>query len=228
MTEQKVNGRPEDWPATSGRRWAVPVYRVVLRLLSRYHAEGVENLPEPPYIVASNHMSYFDVPSLVPLLPRNVVGLAGAKYRGTWREFLFTLNAVIWVEQFSADREALKAAMLVLRHGYPLGIAPEGTRSKVGALIEGREGTAFIATRTNVPIVPCGLWGTEKVLRHPRPAVHVRLGKPIWLPEGRAKGPELEAYTEQIMCAIAALLPERYHGFYAGNPLIEEMRERVT
>jgi hypothetical protein len=71
------------------------------------------------------------------------------------------------------------------------------------------------------------VWGTEKLLKHPRPAVRVVIGKPYRLPEGRAKGDQLAEYTDRIMCAIAALLPEQYHGVYAGHPLIEEMRPLV-
>jgi 1-acyl-sn-glycerol-3-phosphate acyltransferase len=114
-----------------------------------------------------------------------------------------------------------------LKGGGVLGVAPEGTRSKTGQLIQGRSGVAFIATRADVPIVPAALWGTEKIMKRPRPHVYARFGKPFRLPEGRAKGDQLDAYTERIMCAIAALLPESYHGVYAGNPLIEEMRQLV-
>jgi 1-acyl-sn-glycerol-3-phosphate acyltransferase len=104
---------------------------------------------------------------------------------------------------------------------------PEGTRSKTGGLIEGREGIAFVATRANVPILPAALWGVEKILKRPRPRVNIRVGRPFRLPEGRAKGEQLHDYTDRVMCAIAALLPEQYHGVYAGHPLIEEMARIV-
>jgi len=58
--------------------------------------------------------------------------------------------------------------------------------------------------------------------------VTVRIGRPFYLPEERVTGKELDYQTERIMCAIAALLPEQYHGIYAGNPLIEEMRAIVS
>ncbi|MBN1202786.1 MAG: 1-acyl-sn-glycerol-3-phosphate acyltransferase [Anaerolineae bacterium] len=227
MPDHYSNELPPDWPATSQTRWAVPLARVVMFLLSRYRPSGMENLPEPPYLVVSNHMSYFDVTAMAPISPVGIVGMAAKKYQGTWVEFFMRLHALIWVEQFSADREALKAALTVLKHGVPLAIAPEGTRSKVNALIEGRDGAAFIATRANVPIVPAAIWGTEKILKRPRPRARVQIGKPFRLPEGRAKGDQLGAYTERIMCAIAALMPEQYHGYYAGNPLIDEMKQLV-
>jgi len=65
------------------------------------------------------------------------------------------------------------------------------------------------------------------VLKRPRPRVNIKIGKPFRLPEGRAKGDQLDQYTERLMCAVAALLPEQYHGHYAGNPLIAEMAQLV-
>jgi 1-acyl-sn-glycerol-3-phosphate acyltransferase len=219
---------PPDWPATTGSRWAKPLSRLLLFLLARYQVIGRENIPDPPFLLVSNHMSFFDIPAVNYPAPNGTVGLAARKYRGTKYQPLFSLFPVIWVEQFSADRGALRDAITVLKAGVPLGIAPEGTRSRVGAMIQGRGGAAFVATRANVPIVPACVWGTEKVLKHPRPKVVARYGRPFRLPEGRAKGDDLEEYTERIMCAIAALLPEKYHGYYAGHPLIEEMRRIVT
>jgi 1-acyl-sn-glycerol-3-phosphate acyltransferase len=228
MPEFTTREIPPDWPVDSHQSpLSVPVSRLVLALLSRYHIEGRENIPEAPFLIVGNHLSYFDIPALLPAFPRGIVGFAARKYQGTWKEPFFRMNALIWLTQFSADREALRAAAFVLEHGGILGVAPEGTRSKTGGLIQGREGAAFLATRTNVPILPTAIWGTEKILRHPRPRVTVRFGKPFRLPEGRAKAGDLDEYTERIMCAIAALLPEQYHGIYAGNPLIAEMAKIV-
>ncbi len=219
--------RPADWPATEAFPLGIPIYRLVTALLMNLHVEGLENYPEPPFIMISNHMSYFDVFAEVPYLPRGIVGMAAEKYRGTWKEPFFRFNALIWVKQFSADRDALKACLKVLEYGGVVAIAPEGTRSKTGKLIQGTGGAAFVATRANVPIVPGAVWGTEKVLKRPRPRVNIKIGKPFRLPEGRAKGDQLDQYTERLMCAVAALLPEQYHGHYAGNPLIAEMAQLV-
>jgi 1-acyl-sn-glycerol-3-phosphate acyltransferase len=218
---------PPDWPATRQSPWALPLSRALIFLVCRLHSEGAEHIPEPPYIIVANHLTYFDVPAILHVCPPGIIGLVARKYQGTWMERLFRLNAVIWVTQFSADREALRSAIRVLEYGAPMGIAPEGTRSKTGGLIAGREGVAFVATRANVPIVPAALWGVEKILKRPRPRVNIRVGRPFRLPEGRAKGEQLREYTDRVMCAIAALLPEQYHGVYAGHPLIEEMARIV-
>ena len=216
--------KPPDWPASTQKPWAVPLMRLLMLLVSRYQTVGVENLPaRPPFLMVANHMSYFDIPAMNIAVPYGVVGLAAKKYKGTLMEPLFRIFAVLWVEQFSADREALRKGIFVLEHDGVLAIAPEGTRSHDAVLHKGTDGAAYIATRTNAQIVPSVVWGTEKVLKYPRPKVYARIGKPFRLPEGRAKGDQLSAYTERIMCAMAALLPEQYHGYYAGNPLIDEM-----
>lgn len=221
--------RPPDWPATEQSAYIKAIERFLLFLTCRYHIEGHENIPaEPPYIVASNHMSIWDIPAMHYPFPDNTVGMAARKYQQSRFAFIFHMYPLIWVSQFSADRQALRDAITVLKHGVSIAIAPEGTRSRSKGLIKGTGGVAFIANRTNVPIVPGVVWGQEKILRHPRPKVTVRIGKPFRLPEGRAKGDQLEAYSERVMCALAALLPKEYHGEYAGNPLIDEMREIVT
>ncbi|MBN1563630.1 MAG: 1-acyl-sn-glycerol-3-phosphate acyltransferase [Anaerolineae bacterium] len=221
--------RPADWPASAHWRYIRQAERALLFLVCRYNLVGKENIPqERPYIAASNHMSYWDVPAMHYPFPADSVGLAARKYQGTWKEPGFELYSVLWIEQFSADRKALRDMIRVLEAGDTvMAMAPEGTRSKTGGLIKGTGGVAYVATRANVPIVPMAGWGQEKILKHPRPKVTVRIGKPFRLPEGRARGDELEAYTERIMCALAALMPEQYHGYYAGNPLIDEMREIV-
>ena len=55
----------------------------------------------------------------------------------------------------------------VLESGHPLAIGVEGTRSREGQLIKGTEGTAYLARKTDVPIIPVGVVGTEKVLKSP-------------------------------------------------------------
>jgi 1-acyl-sn-glycerol-3-phosphate acyltransferase len=229
MPKHRPKDRPADWPASAHWPYIRQVERILLLLVCRYHIEGRENIPtERPYLIISNHMSYWDVPVMHYPFPADAIGMAAQKYKGTWKETAFELYPVIWVEQFSADRQALRDALRVLRDGAIVAIAPEGTRSHTESLLPGTGGVAYIATRANVPILPAVGWGQERILKHPRPKVMVRIGKPFRLPEGRAKGDQLEAYTERIMCALAALLPGKYHGAYAGNPLIDEMREIVT
>jgi 1-acyl-sn-glycerol-3-phosphate acyltransferase len=123
--------------------------------------------------------------------------------------------------------DAMKAALAMLKSGRRLGVAPEGTRSPTGALQRGKPGAAYLADRTQVPIIPMAMWGTETVMRHwlrlRRPAVVCRIGPPFTLPrDGRAKGARLDEFTDEIMCTLAALLPPEYRGVYADHPRLRE------
>lgn len=204
--------------------------RLLMRAVSRYKIVGQHNIPRnEQYLMTANHLSYFDVPTIAGALDKQtwLAAFAAKKYKGTYMEPFFRMGSAVWIEQDSPDRKAIAEALALMKAGYNFGIAPEGHRSRTGALIEGTEGAAFLATRANVQVLPAAIWGTERILKHPRPKVTIVIGKPYRLPEGRAKGDQLKLYTERIMCAIAALLPEAYHGVYAGHPLIEEMKEIV-
>ncbi len=204
-------------------------WRMFMHTVSDYKVIGRENwLPEGQrFIIASNHMSYFDSTAMAAAIIYNISGFTAAKYKKHYLRPIFEMGSPVWIEQDSPDRKALMLGIKIIKQGNPFFIAPEGTRSKTQSLQEGKDGTAFVATRTNAPIIPTAIWGTENVFKKFRPQVRVRFGKPFYLPEGRAKGEQLTEYTERIMCAIAALLPEKYHGYYTGNLLIEEMAQIV-
>jgi 1-acyl-sn-glycerol-3-phosphate acyltransferase len=199
-----------------------------MHLFSNYYVRGTENIPPAPYLVTINHLSYWDQPAISSQFKDTVPTFVARKYKGTLTGLLLHIGSPIWIEQESADRQALTTALKIMQQGSPFAIAPEGTRSKGGELLAGHEGVAFIATRANVPIVPVAIWGTNLMFKQIRPTVQVVVGKPYKLPEGRVRGDQLGVYTDRIMCAIAALMPEQYHGYYAGNPLIAEMAKVVA
>lgn len=198
--------------------------KLVFPLLARREYVGLENFPsEPPYIVAINHLAMFDTPLIATVCPHTVRGFVAAKHR---RNLVYApiieLAGSIWVRRGEIDRQALHQALDVLKRGDEvLGIAPEGTRARGPyALQEAKAGTAYLAARADVPIVPVGITGTEKIKRNvPRlrsTDVRVVVGKPFRLPEsGYVRGKKLQEYTDLIMARIAELLPEEYRGVYA-------------
>lgn len=196
--------------------------RLLFPLLVRVRVQGQENFPPTgPYILATNHLSVFDLPLLLMVCPHTVRAFAASKHRrNPFYALLLTAAGSIWVRRGEIDREALKGAFEVLKRGEVLGIAPEGTRARrVYALQPGKTGAAYIATRADVPIVPVGLTGTEKIKQNlprlRRTEVTVNIGEPFRLPEsGRVRGPKLDEYTDLIMRRIAALLPPEYRGVY--------------
>lgn len=197
--------------------------RIFSALVARQEYSGQENIPNgQPYILVTNHLSAFDLPVLLAALPPHKIrAFAAGKHRhNLFFGTLLEMGGSIWVQRGEADRQALREAMEVLKHGEALGVAPEGTRAQeTHALQKGKPGAAYLATRADVPLVPVGITGTEKIahnlLRLRRTHVRVVIGKPFRLPESGHVGLEkLHEYTDLIMRRIAELLPEEYRGVY--------------
>jgi 1-acyl-sn-glycerol-3-phosphate acyltransferase len=202
------------------------VFSFFLRLGSKVTVEGAENIPATGgFLLTTNHLSQIDPPLLLLAVPRRIRVFAAEKYRrNPFFRLLFDVMGCVWVRQFEADHEALREAIHHLKEGGILGMSPEGTRSReTHALMRARGGAALIASRAGTPILPMAVWGTENFVRdllHLRRAhISVRIGKPYRLDiSPHAKGADLEKGTDEIMYAIAALLPPAYRGEYADSP----------
>lgn len=100
-------------------------------------------------------------------------------------------------------------------------IAPEGTRSP--QLQRGKEGVAYLATRSGAPVVPVAITGSEgfPALRFSSPwsgsGAYVRFGKPFVYRDEfrRAKLDKLRKLTDEAMCQLALLLPADRRGVYS-------------
>jgi len=217
-----------------GAKIARFLIRNLIRLLVHVEVYGFENVPGTgAFIVAANHIGRLEVALVYDLLDRSdVILLVAEKYRrsAVWRWFVRQLNAV-FIDRYAADFAALRVTLQRLRQGGVLVMAPEGTRSPTGALMPGRSGASFLAAKSGLPVVPEGVTGTEdqRVLNQlshfRRSRVVVRIGAPFTLPPLHGGGREaaLQAYTNEIMCRIAALLPPEYRGVYASHPRLEEL-----
>jgi putative phosphoserine phosphatase/1-acylglycerol-3-phosphate O-acyltransferase len=190
---------------------------------ARFDIGGRENIPRRgPAIVAINHRSYFDVVAVTLA----VVG-AGRKPRGLAKRELFDAPLVgtvfrsagaICVDRSRAGARAYEEAEDALGAGELLVIAPQGTIPRGEAFFEpqlvGKTGAARLAAATGAPVIPLGLWGTERVWprssRVPNvinvlspPRVRVRVGPPV----SGLSGTDPVADTAKIMDAIVDLLP---------------------
>jgi 1-acyl-sn-glycerol-3-phosphate acyltransferase len=202
--------------------------------LSVLKIEGYELIPpKGGIIVTCNHLSRLDIP-LLGIIPnrRDLIPLVADKYLEypLLKWFIRSVNG-IWLDRSKADFTAFKAAIDVIKQGTAIGIAPEGTRSTTGVLLEGKSGTVLLAMKTDAPLVPVGIFGTENGfsdLRHfRRPKITARFGLPYRLPPYDRNHKEfyMKTCTDEVMCRIAALLPDKYHGFYRGHPRIDEIRQ---
>jgi len=212
-----------------GLHWFI---RSVISQLVHIRPEGLEHLPSSgPYVVAANHLAFWDAPIIYALLGGpNLTGWAAEKYRNNpiWGTIL-RMGSGIFIERGAVDRAALGGAVAWLRQGKVFGVAPEGTRSKTGGLARGKSGVVYIAQQAGVPIVPLAHFGSERVtrtwLRLRRPEVTVRVGQPFTLPPlaSTEHGAGLREQTDLVMCHIAALLPPEYRGVYVDHPELHKL-----
>jgi 1-acyl-sn-glycerol-3-phosphate acyltransferase len=205
---------------------------IVQVVLARLVVNGRENIPASgPYIVAVNHMSVADTPILLISFP--IIRwrfFAGEKWRTHWLygPIMAWLGA-IYINRGAVDRAALKEALAALHKGHVFGLAPEGSRSKVGYMQEARGGVAYLASRANVPILPVGLVNTDVLFanarRLRRTQLEAHIGRSFTLPDlaRRPRAADMDAFTHYIMVHIAAQLPPRYHGIYADSPALSAL-----
>jgi 1-acyl-sn-glycerol-3-phosphate acyltransferase len=208
--------------------------RLLFNLVARVEVTGYENLPtQGNFVIATNHLGIVDAPLAFYALDRwDLFVLVGEK----WKEkfFLRWLGKYfnfIFIDRFNPDIKALRTVIALMDEGKNLVIAPEGTRSRTGALIEGKPGVSYLATRLGQPIVPVAIAGTEdKVIfgnlkRLRRSHIVLKAGPAFTLPPLPRKNRDaaLKQYTDEIMCHIAAMLPEKYWGVYADHPRLKEL-----
>ncbi len=224
----------------------------------RFDIDGVENIPkEGPAIIVGNHRSYFD-----PLAMGYTLGRAGRPVRFLGKKEVFDVPLVgqfaaalggIRVERGSGSEEPLEAAAEALAAGELVALMPQGTIPRGRAFFEpelkGRWGAAKLARISGAPVIPIGLWGTERVwprnartpdvlaIGHP-PTVRIRVGEPVALAHRN-----LDTDTKAIMSALVDLLPDEARtrheptpdelarslpASYRGDPDAEDIRRPGT
>ncbi len=208
--------------------------RLGLRLIARIEVIDIENMPTTGAIIGvSNHLGRLDA-----LMPYRIsdrmditMMIAEKYYENPIFRYLGKQLDGVFIDRFNADVGALREALNRLKRGGLLVMAPEGTRSPTEGLIEGKPGSGYLALKAGVPIVPVGVTGTEdrlvkQQLQHfTRVKIKARVGKQFTLPPFDNKNREaaIQQATDEIMCQIAAILPEHNRGIYADHPRLQEL-----
>lgn len=134
----------------------------------RLEVSGLEKVdPQRRYVVASNHLSLFDIPLLMRGLPLHgrflskkevfKIPLIGRAMRTVG---IIEINR----EKGGSSRAAINEGVrIAAERGYSLLVFPEGTRSDGGAMLPFHKGAFRIAIDTGLPLLPVIIEGTERV-----------------------------------------------------------------
>jgi 1-acyl-sn-glycerol-3-phosphate acyltransferase len=203
-------------------------------LIRLERVEGLENIPtNGPAILLMNHIAFVDPIILVHVVPRHIVPMAKIEvYKYPVIGIFPRLWGVIPVRREEFDRKAVQDALDVLRAGEIVLVAPEGTRNP--QLQRGKEGMAYLASRSGSPVVPAAIEGTpgypavKYSRRWKEGGVSVRFGSPFkYHPEyQRAGREELRKMADEAMFVLAGLLSESRRGAY--SDLSQATQDTIT
>ena len=213
--EIKQTLKLESGPLCDIGRYAIKLLlNIMFKLYGRISVSGLENLPEKgPYIIASNHLSLVDGPSIMAAIPLRV----GSQtfFLGTTEFFggpvmskIAKVIQVIPVDMETRLYRALQLSSYVLRQRKILCIFPEGSRSRDGNIKEFKKGVGIIAKELGVPLVPVAINGTYQMMASgkifPRPArVSVSFGKQVY-PGEKDYGEIVRSLHEEVVKLLKA------------------------
>ncbi len=167
--------------------WSVgpAVLRTAGRLGFSLRYELPTSLPRPPFVLASNHYSHFDPPTIGAVLGTSVRFLALDELFGSNRFLAGILPTfgVITVSRRNASIAGVRTALAHLDAGEAVGVFPEGTRVERWGDRPAQRGAAWLAVRAEVPLVPVTVLGTGKAMgldnRPHRAPIRVIVGEPM-------------------------------------------------
>lgn len=192
-----------------------PVFFIIARVFFRFKVFGEENIPrDGGIIIASNHISYLDIPFLGCGIKRRVDFIGKSElFRNRIIGWIFKKLGAFPIKRDKIDRDTISEALTRLREGRVVVIYPEGTRSKDGRLSEPKAGIGMVVAISGARVIPSFIMGTDRVL--PRGARWIRfnpvklyLGSPldfsssISLKKGRGLYTEI---SKEIMRGIEEL-----------------------
>lgn len=187
------------------KRERSPLYtaaRVVFGILFRtiyplrYHNAQIAGEMQPPYIIMANHRSFADPMALAFKVKKQEIRFVGKRElaQGRFLQWVFNSLHMIMVSRHATDMAAMRQCIQTLREGHILGIFPEGTRHQPEMMQEVESGTAIIALRARVPLLPVYIDGKIR----PFHVTHVYYGQPMEIDDLYAQGVNND--TAQQLC----------------------------
>jgi 1-acyl-sn-glycerol-3-phosphate acyltransferase len=186
--------------------------RLMSVLVFRVRVSGREHLPrEGGFILALNHISYFDPPLAGSWVPRELYFFAKMELfkNRLFGAVLRSVNALP-VKRAAIDRQAINLAIQAINRGYGLTFFPEGTRSKTGDFLEPKSGVGMIARQSSCPIVPGHISGFDnaRAAFFGKKRARIVFGEPFpaaWVNAFPAEKDGYMAISKAIMARIGEL-----------------------
>ena len=145
------------------------ILKLIFRIFFRLEVKGIENIPNVPFIIASNHCSNLDGFAVTAVLPFNIYRTL--YFQGFQKYFTSRLTAffarlahVIPIDPETYLGKALQLSAYVLKNNKALFIFPEGGRSYDGNIMGFKKGIGILALGLNVPVVPASIKGSYESL----------------------------------------------------------------
>ena len=178
----------------------------------RYQILGAENIPKTPSIVLSKHQSAWETLAFQKIFPPQVWVLKKELLLIPFFGWGLAMTSPIAIDRKSGKKaleQIVEQGRERLKQGFWIVIFPEGTRIPPGKRGKYRIGGAWLATHTNVPVVPVAhnageFWGRNSFIKKPG-TITVSIGKPID-PTGMEAGElneKVETWIENEMLRIS-------------------------
>lgn len=212
-------------------RWLI---RAILRMIAVIEVCAHEKPPERGgFVIATNHLGFLDALLAYYALDQwdLFIPVAEKWEKNPLLKWAGKHLNLIFIDRFNPDPKAMREMIKRMEAGQTLVIAPEGTRARDEKMARGKPGVAYLASKMGWRILPVAISGSEdrillnNLKRFRRTRIKLTAGKFLTLPplprENREEA--LQRYTDEIMCRIAAMLPERNRGYYADHPRLKEL-----
>ena len=177
---------------------------------------GRENIPaDTPVMYAANHRSFYDIILAYATVPNQTAFISKMEIKKMpcVAQWMYFLNCLFMDRgDVTQNLNVILSAISLVKEGYSIYIAPEGTRNATDTLLEFKEGSMKIATKGKCPIIPVCLCNTENIFENNLPWIKrgkilIEYGKPIY-PE------ELDKETKKH---LGAYVREQIDAMYKEN-----------
>jgi len=204
----------------------VALLRLLVPRLFRFQVTGLEHVPTPPYLIASNHQAWFDTLFILAAFPRLPMVYTMARrdtvFNRGWKRWLVPRFGVFPISpaRGELDRRGVATVYQVLARGGVVLVFPEGRYSRGRALRPLKRGVAHFALQAGVPICPVALSGLDRL--RPFGRVEVSIAPPI-----RPDPPAWWTVQRRVERVIDRVRRAILHAFGRGGEVGQGLRARL-